>query len=141
MLKQHIHKKNSSWHIMPSISVWFGLLLFVFFFAVHPAFALNLGHNTLGYAASKAGYYAAGDTTFASIIGLIIEFVLSFVGIVFMALTVYAGFLWMTARGEETQVEKAQKIISSSIIGLVVTVAAYGITYYIVPIILLNLIS
>jgi len=46
---------------------------------------------------------------------------------------VYAGYLWMTARGESDQVDKAKKIIVQSIIGLVITVGAYSITAFVVP--------
>jgi hypothetical protein len=75
---------------------------------------------------SGAGYNTTesiGDIT-----GNIISVALSLVGIIFLALTVYAGYLWMTAQGEESQIEKSKKILSSSIIGLALTVSAYAIT-------------
>jgi hypothetical protein len=50
-----------------------------------------------------------------------------------MILIVYAGFLWMTARGNEQTVEKAQTIIRSSVIGLIIVLGAYSITSFIVP--------
>ncbi len=65
-----------------------------------------------------------------TIAGTIINTALSLVGIMFLILTVYAGFLWMTARGEEAQVEKATKIIRGSVIGLVITLSAYAITLF-----------
>ena len=64
-------------------------------------------------------------------IGSIIEGALVIVGLAFFILMFYAGFLWMTARGEEDQVEKAKKTIIAAVIGLVVVVSAYGITYFI----------
>lgn len=64
-------------------------------------------------------------------LGAIIKGALSLVGTVFLILTVYAGILWMTARGDDAQVEKSTKIIRASVIGLFITLSAYAITYYI----------
>lgn len=55
----------------------------------------------------------------------------SIVGVIFLVLTVYAGFLWMTAGGKEAQVAKAKNILVSSIIGAVIVAAAYAITNFI----------
>jgi len=43
-------------------------------------------------------------------------------------LMIYAGFLWMTARGAEEQVKKSQDIIIAAVIGLVITLSAYAIS-------------
>ncbi len=61
----------------------------------------------------------------------IISAVLALVGTIFLALTVYAGALWMTAQGNETQVEKAKSIVTSSIIGMAVVFSAYAITAFV----------
>lgn len=104
---------------------------------VSHAYAIDLGENLVKDAAVDAGYAAATtDTTFAETLGTVIKVALSFVGIIFLLLMVYAGFLWMTARGESDQVDKAKKIITQSIIGLAITVGAYSITAFIVPAIL-----
>ena len=99
-------------------------------------YAIDLGGGMVKKAATGAGYADATETSFAELIGTIIKGVLSFVGVIFMILMVYAGFLWMTARGEDSQIEKAQSIIQSSVIGLVVMLAAYSITSFVVPMIL-----
>jgi TRAP-type C4-dicarboxylate transport system permease small subunit len=72
-------------------------------------------------------------------IGSAVRVVLSLTGIIFTGLMVYAGFLWMTAKGDESKVEKAQEIIKAAIIGWVVTVGAYSITDFVVPAILSRL--
>ena len=56
---------------------------------------------------------------------------LSLLGIIFLALTVYAGFLWMTAAGNEDKVSKAQKILVAAVIGMIVITSAYTITYFV----------
>ncbi|KKW42726.1 MAG: hypothetical protein UY92_C0004G0062 [Candidatus Magasanikbacteria bacterium GW2011_GWA2_56_11] len=64
------------------------------------------------------------------IVGTVINAVLSLVGLIFLVLMVYAGILWMTARGDESKVEKAKTIIEASLIGLFITVSAYAITVF-----------
>lgn len=86
---------------------------------------LNSAAGNLTPAAATAGYQ---EGNIGNITGEIINTALSLVGIIFLALMVYAGYLWMTARGEESQIETAKKIVSSAIIGLVLTMSAYAIT-------------
>lgn len=86
---------------------------------------LNDAGKNLTPAAKTAGY---SEGNVGNITGQIINTALQLVGIIFLGLMVYAGYLWMTAQGEESQIEKAQKIITSAIIGLVLTMSAYAIT-------------
>lgn len=81
----------------------------------------------LGRVITPTGF--EGKKDIAPIVGTAINLVLSLVGLIFLILMVYAGILWMTARGEESQVEKAQRIIKASMIGLFVVVSAYAITF------------
>lgn len=68
---------------------------------------------------------------FAQIIGQVINVFFSMVGVIFLILMVYAGYLWMMAQGNEEQVTKAKALIRSSIIGLIIAVSAYAITWFI----------
>lgn len=79
--------------------------------------------------AGKAG--VAEQDSVEGIVSTVIKTVLGLTGLIFLILMVYAGMLWMTARGDEGQVEKAQEIIKAAIIGLAVTVSAYAITVFI----------
>ena len=123
----------------------FLLILFSLVFIPSVVFAqqkpdIGLGGDGLLKDAAKSAQYDlnTNETTFAATLGSVVKLLMSFSGIIFMSLMVYAGFLWMTARGEEAKVDKAQGIIKASIIGLVIVVAAYSITFYIVPAILLQ---
>ena len=110
------------------------LSLLAVFILVLPATAVGLGTGLAKETADKAGYSkTTTDITLAQTVGTVIKAALSFVGVVFFLLAFYAGYLWMTARGEEEQIKKAQKIITSSIIGLIITVGAYSITNFVVP--------
>jgi len=98
------------------------------------ALAIDLGGKLVNEAATKAGYdKGTNEQSLAELIGTVIKTLLSFVGVIFLVLMVYAGYLWMTARGDESKIEKAQDIIRSSIIGLVIMVGAYSITAFVVP--------
>ncbi|MFA5644494.1 MAG: hypothetical protein WC928_03145 [Patescibacteria group bacterium] len=73
----------------------------------------------------------SGDDSLEIGIATVINVILSFVGVVFMVLIIYGGILWMTAGGNDQQIEKAKKIFLESIIGLVVVLLAYAISIFI----------
>lgn len=66
------------------------------------------------------------------VVARIINVSLSLIGIVLVALLVYAGWLWMTAAGEEEKITKAKGIIRSAIIGLIIVLAAYAISRFVI---------
>lgn len=68
------------------------------------------------------------DVTLSQNIGLIIKSVLGLIGVLFFVLTFYAGFLWMTASGDDAKIEKAKNIITAATIGLAIIIMAYSIT-------------
>ena len=61
-------------------------------------------------------------------IGQIISAGLGILGIVFLILMLYGGFLWMIARGESEKVDKAKDLITAAIIGLIIIVGGYAIS-------------
>lgn len=84
-------------------------------------------------AATPSGYTvgAVNEKTIATQIGSYIQIVTAFVGVLFLILMIYAGYLWMTARGNEEQITKAKNLIIAAIIGLIIVLAAYAITAFI----------
>ena len=81
----------------------------------------------------SGGYKTEGvdQTTVSAIAGTAVKAFLSILGIIFVVLMLYGGYLWMTARGKEEQVEKAKELIRAAIIGLIIIVAAYAIAFFI----------
>lgn len=65
------------------------------------------------------------------IIGSIVGVVLSFIGLLFFILMIYGGLTWMTAAGNQQQIDKAKSLIVSAIVGLIIVMAAYAITSFI----------
>lgn len=78
-------------------------------------------------AATNAGYNVADDVTLAKTVGALVFGFLSFLGVIFTTLMVYGGYRWLTARGNEQNIDDAKKIIRNAITGVAITVAAYGI--------------
>lgn len=64
--------------------------------------------------------------------GRIINGFLGVLGIFAVVLIIYAGYLWMNARGNEQQVEKARSILTQAVIGLIIILAAYSIAGFVV---------
>jgi len=71
-------------------------------------------------------------TEVPKLIANIINIVLSLLGIVLVVLIIYAGILWMTAGGDKDQVTKAKDHIINAVIGLVIVVAAYALSNFII---------
>ena len=84
--------------------------------------------------AAKQALLPGGDLpTVPTLIGAkIITPAMTLVGTIFLCLMVYAGFLWMTARGDKTQVAKATGLIFDAVVGLIVVLGAYAITYFVI---------
>lgn len=87
----------------------------------------------LSKTAEKTGFTASifSDNLFLGI-SQVIASILSLLGIIFLGLLIYAGFTWMTAEGDESKIEKAKKIITQALIGLVIILAAYAISFFII---------
>jgi hypothetical protein len=62
----------------------------------------------------------------------IIRVVLGFVGLIFFILILVSGFQWMTAGGNGDAVKKARDRMIHAVIGLLIIVAAYSITLFII---------
>ena len=73
-----------------------------------------------------------GTAPIAVVVSDIIKIFLSFLGVIFIVLIIYAGFMWMTAAGNADKVGKAKNTMIAAIIGLAVVLSAYAITDFII---------
>lgn len=78
---------------------------------------------------SQAGY--ATTVSVGGIVATVIQAFLGLLGIIFVILILTAGYNWMTAAGEEEKINKAKDTIRRAIIGLIIIIAAYSITYFV----------
>lgn len=102
-------------------------------FSVNTVNAVNLDSSGfLKNAQKSSGFAEANETTLSENVGKIINIALSLVGTVFTILIVYAGIKWMTAQGDSTKIDTAKNTLISSVIGLVIVLAAYSISNFVV---------
>jgi len=72
------------------------------------------------------------DISLGEIVSRVIKVILSFLGVIFFLLMIYAGFTWMTAAGSEEKINQAKKTMAAAVIGLAIVLAAYTITYFVI---------
>jgi cytochrome bd-type quinol oxidase subunit 2 len=87
----------------------------------------------LGEIGSQAYGEAGGapQKNLQSIVASVIKVFLSLLGIIFVVLLIFAGFKYMTSAGDEEKIKEAVSQIRNSIIGILIVVAAYSITYFV----------
>lgn len=61
----------------------------------------------------------------------VVSWVLGMLALLAVVFIIYAGFVWMTAAGNEEKIERAKKIISSAVIGLVIVILAWAIVIFV----------
>jgi hypothetical protein len=103
---------------------------------------LLLGQASAVWAASgsddaKSGLNAAagdllGRGDLITTAGTIIQVVLGFLGIIFVILVLYAGFIRMTAQGDAAKVKKSTDIITGAVVGLIIIFTSYIVTTYVI---------
>lgn len=100
-------------------------------FSVSAASISNEIGTQLGAAAGSkgAGFSAPQDPR--AIAAQVIKTILTLLGTIFFVLTIYAGFLWMTAAGNDDQVGKAKSLLTQAVIGLIIILLSYSITYFV----------
>lgn len=98
-------------------------MVFVFLFApsVHAQY--------LGFDAGADTGLSSEDVRYNAI--QIIRVILQMLGTIAIVINVYAGFIWMTAGGNEDKVAEAKKWITRGVIGLAIILAAYSITAFV----------
>lgn len=81
---------------------------------------------------ADTGPYAGTTSSLPNLIGGVINVLLGSLGIIFVIFVVQAGILYMTAGGDPAKVEKAKKMITQNVIGLIIIVAAYAIASFVI---------
>lgn len=128
-------KKNASKNLISALlAISFSLIITL------PALAQTSGgtydfkeQSGLNAAAGVAGYETGTDaTSLEAVISRGINLLLSFVGVIFFALLIYGSFIWMTAGGNEEKTKKAKGMIMNSLVGLIITLSAYVLSYFLI---------
>lgn len=66
----------------------------------------------------------------------VINYILLFLGLIAVIMILWGGFQWLTAGGNEEKVDKAKKILTAAIIGLVIVLFAYAIANFVISVLL-----
>lgn len=115
------------------------LSAFIFLLVLMPMLAFALQAGAQGFDETQFGLDYAENIGLATTeedprdvaVG-IIKFLLTFLGIVAVAVILYGGFIWLTAGGNDDRVSKAKKLIIAGIIGLIIVIAAFAIVTFII---------
>ena len=88
------------------------------------------------YGLDEVGYDAYGEnderaTDIRIIVAEVIQVILTLLGSIFLILVVLAGFKWMIANGNEENIKSAKAKLSNALIGLVIILASWSITYFV----------
>ena len=95
-----------------------------------PAETTNNTLTNLGKTGKEAKFDSAQQDP-TVIIASVISYALGLIGVLFMLLAIYAGFLWMTAQGNEEQIKKAKTMLVNAVVGVAIVSMAYAITLFI----------
>lgn len=81
-----------------------------------------------------------GDTAFNNTVSKILTILFSLLGVVFIGLLIYGGYLWMMG-DKFGDVKKAQKILQDAVIGIILIGAAYAISVFVLSALAENVIK
>ncbi len=106
----------------------FVLSLFVF---VLPAAVLAQGGGTPDFGTSYLGASDLPRGDLREVLINLINVLLGVLGIIFLILVLFGGFLWMTAGGNDEQAGKGRKFIINGVIGLIIIFLAFAIVTFV----------
>jgi hypothetical protein len=90
------------------------------------------GSAISGLDATAGAANLKSDKDAIQLAGQIVQFVLSFLGIIFMILMLYGGFIRMNAQGSPEKIKQSTGIITSAIVGIIIIFASYIITIFVI---------
>ena len=91
------------------------------------------GVQQLGSAVYGSG---TSSTSLPVLIALIIKALLRLLGIIFIVIIIYAGFLYITSQGAPETIKKAKSTIFYALIGLLIILTSYALASFVSDIII-----
>ena len=108
-----------------------GALLFFAGIPMHSSIAQTAAQQAATQLGAAGGATGLSDTDPRAVVAGIIRGLLTLLGVIFLGLMIYGGFLWMTSSGNEESIEKAKTLIRQAIIGLAIVLSAFAITAFV----------
>lgn len=72
------------------------------------------------------------DMSVGNVVNSVLNIVYFLVGIIAVGMIIYAGIQYLTANGEPNKAKKAMDTIIFAVVGLIVVIAAYAITNFVI---------
>ncbi|NCO05263.1 MAG: hypothetical protein GW939_03930, partial [Candidatus Magasanikbacteria bacterium] len=94
-------------------------------------FAQGVQGDVFGVA-EFADQTALGSGDIRSVVAQIINVFLGLLGVIAVVLIVYAGYLYLTANGNEDQISRAKKILINAVIGLAIILSSFAIARFVI---------
>src|SRR3989339_697201 len=96
---------------------------------VSPALAQTSSSVDLEAFAQQARFATGVDITI--VIARLIRTFISILGIIAVVFILYGGWMWITSKGEQDKLRKAQQVIINAVIGLVLVLSAFAIAQFV----------
>lgn len=104
---------------------FFGLIFIFVGLISLPASALDVGTTEVNSAINL------GSESPIVVVARVINIAMIFLGAMAVTLMIYAGFKWMTAAGNEDNVEQAKRTFKNGLIGLVIILSSWGVVSFV----------
>ncbi len=110
-------------------------IIFLTFFCISPSIVhanvqTDMNTQTNAFVGANGAQFSAPQDP-RIIVARLVLFVLTLVGTLFVAYTVYAGYLILTSAGNDDQINKGKSTIRTATIGVIVTLSAYAIVTFV----------
>lgn len=90
---------------------------------------LSAANDALTQVGSNANLSSASDLP--SLLGTGISVFLGILGLFFLILVVWAGFMYLNSKGDKEKAKKAMDMLINAVIGMVIIIAAYAIANFV----------
>lgn len=121
---------------MKSLILVISLIFILITFLIIPLKSLSAGSITEGMLemikSSGINLTSTEKRTPEEVIGGLIKVFLSVLGVMFIMLIIYGGWIWMRSYGNEEDIRRAKNILIAAFIGLAIILGAYAITSFII---------
>ena len=118
------------------MKIKFFLLIIIAFisfgFFVPVLHAIGLGDEVLGQLDAGKATSGLGNAKDPRIVAAqLVQIFLGLMGTIFLILIAISAFWYITARGQSDKIEKATATIRGAVIGFILVLMAYSITYFV----------
>lgn len=102
------------------------------FFVVAAPIAVKAQDDQSTYSIESIGaQIGLGENDLKTAVIKVLNIALGFLALVAVIMIIWGGFTWLTAAGSEEKVDKAKKIISAAVIGLIIVLLAWAVVTFV----------